>query len=478
MASVLAPPSVTSHGNPSSVCETAELQRKAVTAMARMIWVDVLRQGTEIRFEAQARLTSARHHATFREAGCPSRRSSRGFHTASRIPEIDARRRRMADAAAGAAGPSLDVRALLAQSAASGGRPSIQVDKEDDLTYDLGHLCASDPSPLDEAALKVDASAYLLRIARDNAQLLTNRLYGILATQPNKSAIKLPEPTTALPREKPLPKPKPLTRWEKFAAEKGIVKKKRSKMVWDETAQRWAPRFGYGKANKQDDPMASWLIPAKPGDDGSVDPFEEQATRKRDARSKQKRQEERNRLEAAHAAGLTGRRKGAAATGNSLGGSLIAGDLSSRADKAEYLKGAMRASQVSTASLGRFDRQLDKEPAKNRGVRKQYGSATVAADVQADVKRAASVAGKIFPEDSARTKVRARAVDAGKASKVARLEEESANRKAKLSKVAKSGAARPGKKARPAPGGGGVGKGKATFKVKSKAAAMQGKKKK
>lgn len=384
----------------------------------------------------------------------------------------------MADTA-GAPGPSLDVRALLAQSAASGGRPSTQVDKEDDLTYDLGHLCASDPSPLDEAALKADASAYLLRIARDNAQLLTNRLYGILASQPNKSAIKLPEPTTALPREKPLPKPKPLTRWEKFAAEKGIVKKKRSKMVWDETAQRWAPRFGYGKANRQEDPMASWLIPAKPGDDGSTDPFEEHATRKRDARSKQKRQEERNRLEAAHAAGLTGRRKGAAAAGNSLGGSLIAGDLTSRADKANYLKGAMRASQVSTASLGRFDRQLEKEPSKGRGVRKQYGSATVAADVHADTKRAVSVVSKIFPEDSARTKVRARAVDAGKASKVARMEEESANRKAK---VAKAGSARPGKKARPAPGGGGVGKGKATFKVKSKAAAKQnskqGKKKK
>jgi hypothetical protein len=445
----------------------------------------------------------------------------------------------MADGAVGAPGPSLDVRALLAQSAASGGRPSTAVDKEDDLTYDLGHLCASDPSPLDEAALKADASGYLLRIARDNAQLLTNKLYGLLATQPNKSAITLPEPTTPLPREKPLPKPKPQTRWEKFAAEKGIVKKKRSKMVWDETAQRWAPRFGYGKANKQgapapqqykpvpggrkrelklghfprsscvlperhpvhltrrsctpallrrflltppspscipDDPMASWLIPAKPGDDGSTDPFEQHATQKRDARSKQKRQEERNRLEAAHAAGLTGRRKGAGtAAGNSLGGSLIAGDLTARADKAEYLKGAIRASQVSTASLGRFDKQLEKEPSKNRGMRKQYGSATVEADVQADVKRANSVVGKIFPEDHARAKVRARAVDAGKASKVARMEEESANRKAK---VAKAGAARPSKKAKPALGGGGVGKGKASFKVKSKAAAKQGSKNK
>jgi len=165
---------------------------------------------------------------------------------------------------AAASGSSLDVRALLAQSGKSSGRPSIEVEKEDDLTYDLGHLCAFDPSPLDDTALFADASAYLLAIARDNTQLLANRLYGLLATQPNKSVIKLPEPTTALPREKPLPKPKPQTRWEKFAAEKGITKKKRSKMVWDESAQRWAPRFGFGKANAQDD--APWLIPAKAGE--------------------------------------------------------------------------------------------------------------------------------------------------------------------------------------------------------------------
>lgn len=94
--------------------------------------------------------------------------------------------------------------------------------------------------------------------------------------------MKLPEPTTRVPREKPLPdkekamtrcapaacrrrrrgargarfgswshsflpsKPtpscllsKPLCRWEKFAKEKGIKKRKRGKMVWDDTQQEW-----------------------------------------------------------------------------------------------------------------------------------------------------------------------------------------------------------------------------------------------
>ena len=34
------------------------------------------------------------------------------------------------------------------------------------------------------------------------------------------NVIPLPAPTTHLPRSQPVPKPKPLTRWQKFAAEK------------------------------------------------------------------------------------------------------------------------------------------------------------------------------------------------------------------------------------------------------------------
>ncbi|EOD32863.1 hypothetical protein EMIHUDRAFT_364204 [Emiliania huxleyi CCMP1516] len=367
----------------------------------------------------------------------------------------------------------LDVAQLLAQRAASSGRPSIEVEKEDDLEYDLAHLAAFDPAPLSAEALSADAEAHLLETARDNAQLMANRLYAILASQESKAVIRLPPPTTQLPREKPLPKPRPQTRWEKFAAEKGIVKKKRSKMVWDEAAGQWAPRYGFGRANKQDDPLKTWLVPAKPGEDGSTDPFEAAAGKRGEARAKQKRQEERNRLEAAHAAGLTSRGKGAAAgAGGSLGSSVIARDLGAASEKKEYLSRAIRTTQVSTASAGRFDRQLEHEPSKERGKRKQYASATSRADTAADAARTAAVAGKLFPEDAARTTVRAKAIDSGKAAKIARLEAEGNNRKAKVSG---SGGSKLAKKAKPAPGGGGIGKGKATAKVKSKAAAKASK---
>jgi regulator of ribosome biosynthesis len=59
-------------------------------------------------------------------------------------------------------------------------------------------------------------------------------------------------------REKPLPKAKPETRWERFAKAKGIQQTKRSRMVFDEAAQEYKPRFGYKRAN---DVENDWLIP-------------------------------------------------------------------------------------------------------------------------------------------------------------------------------------------------------------------------
>lgn len=79
---------------------------------------------------------------------------------------------------------------------------------------------------------------YLKDLARDNTQLLLNKIWE-LPTEKVEEAIvaKLPAPTFTLPREKPLPKPKPLTKWQKYAQEKGITKSKKSKLTWDQTLQ-------------------------------------------------------------------------------------------------------------------------------------------------------------------------------------------------------------------------------------------------
>jgi regulator of ribosome biosynthesis len=50
----------------------------------------------------------------------------------------------------------------------------------------------------------------------------------------NEIVIKLPPGTTRLPRAKPVPKAKELTKWEKYAKEKGITKRKKANAEWDE----------------------------------------------------------------------------------------------------------------------------------------------------------------------------------------------------------------------------------------------------
>ena len=91
--------------------------------------------------------------------------------------------------------------------------------------------------------------------------------------------VELPPPRTRLPREKPLPQPRAPTRWEAYAKEKGIVKRKRSAQVWDEDAGEWRGRHGYGRAG---DPAEVPVIEAKAWEQTGVeDPFATQTREKR-----------------------------------------------------------------------------------------------------------------------------------------------------------------------------------------------------
>ena len=85
-------------------------------------------------------------------------------------------------------------------------------------------------------------------------QALLSRLFSLpTEAAPVGRIARLPEPTTVLPRQKPLPRPRQPTRWEAFAQRKGIVKKKRSKLAWDEDAGEWRRRHGYKRAGDEAD---------------------------------------------------------------------------------------------------------------------------------------------------------------------------------------------------------------------------------
>jgi hypothetical protein len=83
----------------------------------------------------------------------------------------------------------------------------------------------------------------------------------------------LPNETYVLPRAAKVPEPKAETTWEKFAKEKGITKKKRERMVYDENNQEYRPRFGYKRANNGIEEIP--IVEVKKGQDPFADPWAE-----------------------------------------------------------------------------------------------------------------------------------------------------------------------------------------------------------
>ncbi|KAL8950825.1 MAG: hypothetical protein Q9222_003172 [Ikaeria aurantiellina] len=134
---------------------------------------------------------------------------------------------------------------------------SVNVTKPIPYTFDLGNLLVNDSNPLPPNPTPSQLSS----TARDCAQALINQL---LTTCPITSSsdgimMTLPPPTTPLPREKPLPIEKEPTKWERFAAKKGIKdKKKEGKMVYDEETKEWVPKWGYKGRNKEGED--DWIV--------------------------------------------------------------------------------------------------------------------------------------------------------------------------------------------------------------------------
>jgi regulator of ribosome biosynthesis len=60
----------------------------------------------------------------------------------------------------------------------------------------------------------------------------------------SKLYITLPEPATVFPRSRRLPEAKPETKWQKFAKEKGIKKRKEAGMSYDPTLKTQVARWG------------------------------------------------------------------------------------------------------------------------------------------------------------------------------------------------------------------------------------------
>lgn len=121
-------------------------------------------------------------------------------------------------------------------------------------------------TPAAELLFREDLEGYLKATARDGVQALVSALFSLPTTSsPDGPLAQLPPPTTQLPRSKPLPKPKPPTKWEQFAKAKGIQKKRKDKKVWDEEKQEWVDRWGWKGANKREEKQWLTEVPANAG---------------------------------------------------------------------------------------------------------------------------------------------------------------------------------------------------------------------
>ncbi|OQE31357.1 hypothetical protein PENSTE_c001G08531 [Penicillium steckii] len=148
----------------------------------------------------------------------------------------------------------------------------ITVSKPTPYTFDLGNILVNDPNPLElPTSQSIDTS--LQEIARDGTQSLLNQLLTtcqITSNAANGVLLNLPSPATTLPRHKPLPTPKPPTKWELFARKKGIGKysskpgaaladkERRKNLVYDEASGEWVPKWGYKGKNKESENQ--WLV--------------------------------------------------------------------------------------------------------------------------------------------------------------------------------------------------------------------------
>lgn len=72
---------------------------------------------------------------------------------------------------------------------------------------------------------------------------------------------------------------KQLTKWEKFALEKGIKKTKKDKKVFDTDLNKWVPTYGFKRAQAEKE--RDWVLEVPK----NADPMEDQFQKKIDMRS-------------------------------------------------------------------------------------------------------------------------------------------------------------------------------------------------
>ncbi|KRY42707.1 Ribosome biogenesis regulatory -like protein [Trichinella spiralis] len=222
-----------------------------------------------------------------------------------------------------------------------------------DPSIDLGNLLVDEQEPVDQHLMKENTEMAVMNKVRESVQLMANKLWE-LPTQRIEDAIVVE-----------IPKKAPPTKWEEYAKMKGIQKRKRTRMIWDEAAQDWKPRWGYNRAN---DNTKDWLIEIPRQKDPYVDYFGERKEAKKERIAKNELRRLKN---------ISRRVKGSS---SSVLSSLphIGVGLESVAHKVERAR-------LATASMGKFAEKLRGEKApKNKGKKNKFLPNEISAQEEKD----------------------------------------------------------------------------------------------
>ncbi|WOL09214.1 ribosome biogenesis regulatory protein [Canna indica] len=233
---------------------------------------------------------------------------------------------------------------------------------------DLGNLMASDPTHHFDSipSSREELTKACLERGTELVQAIANSLFALPSTDdPDGPIVRLPQPTTKLPREKHLPKPKPPTKWELFAKMKGIKQHKKDKRVFDEQTGTWKRRHGYDRVNDDKDIP---IIEAKLSDEPGEDPFSKRKAEKKQRVEKQEKNRLQNLKQAAKAGALPSHVQ-LAATALPITGHKEAPKKASK----EELENVAGMAATATASGGKFDKKLPGEkPPKHTGKYRKF----------------------------------------------------------------------------------------------------------
>ena len=210
-------------------------------------------------------------------------------------------------------------------------------------------------------------------------QLLMNQIFS-LPTTSNQDGVfaTLPEPVNLLPRSKPLPKPKPETKWVKFARAKGIdMKTKKDAVVFDEEKQDWVKKWGYKGKNKEVEDQ--WIVEVPANKPADFDPVKESKQARQERKKKNLMQQQKN---------LVAARKAEAAANKKPSGvpELTGANKELQSDRKSALHRQLRSTRTATASLGKFDTTLKNEEQlvgkKNKNMKRKFEPVDVDASTE------------------------------------------------------------------------------------------------